>query len=293
METGDEQDSVELPGADALAPGQASALLCKRDARVVAIIGPVNSGKTSLIASVYDLFQTGPIGPVEFSGSRTLHAFERACHDTRSASRRREPTTRRTPLGGVCFYHLEVAGGAARDGLGLLLGDRSGEEYKELAEDVLTASAYCELARADAVTVLVDGERLLDDVTRHDVRSEVVLTLQALHDGDAGAGGWRLALVLTKVDALRASDAGERAEKDFERLDADVRVRFGDWLAGVEAFRVAASPKTKGVRRGLGVDGLLEFWLKPRANVPPGVERVRRVFDRAFARVQPVNDGAE
>ena len=40
---------------------------------------------------------------------------------------------------------------------------------------------------------------------RHNVRSEIVLMLQALHDGDALRVGSRLALVLTKLDAVQDS----------------------------------------------------------------------------------------
>ena len=73
---------------------------------------------------------------IEFSRSRTLHAFESRLPRTRV--RRRdgsEPDMNRTPLGGVRFYHLEIGGGAAGDGLALIMGDRSGEEYREIADD--------------------------------------------------------------------------------------------------------------------------------------------------------------
>ena len=113
--------SVPLISADALTPPQASGVLRATQARVVAVLGPLNSGKTSLIASLYGLFLGGPVNGIAFARSRTLHAFERASHDARSASRRAEPTMTRTPRGGVRFFHLELRGTHGGDTLALAL----------------------------------------------------------------------------------------------------------------------------------------------------------------------------
>src|SRR5262245_32414621 len=59
--------SVQLPLAGTLTRSQAAGVLRASDTRVVAVIGPTDSGKTSLIASVYELFQTGPVGDLRFS----------------------------------------------------------------------------------------------------------------------------------------------------------------------------------------------------------------------------------
>ena len=83
-----EVEGIRLPGADMLIVSDAGKLLRAREARVVAIIGSNEAGKTSLIASLYDLFQEGKISEVEYARSVTLHAFEHACHDARAASRR-------------------------------------------------------------------------------------------------------------------------------------------------------------------------------------------------------------
>lgn len=285
-----ENTSVGLPGADTLAPGEASAVLCAWDARILAIAGPVNSGKTSLIAGLYDLFQRGPLGDMAFAGSRTLHGFERACHDARSASRREVPAMERTARGGVRFYHLQVAGGSAGGGVALLFGDRSGEEYEDLAEDVAIAQHFCEVTRADSLTILVDGDRLRQSSTRHEVRSEVLFLLQALRDGDAVRGPLRVALVLTKLDAVKASVAPERADGDFETLVRDVRDRFAEMLAVVEPFRIAASPKTNVVQRGTGLEALLRFWVKGRRHPLRGATP-RVELTRAFARLPVTTAG--
>ena len=287
-----QQTTVVLPGADALTPVEASGVLGAGDARVVGLLGPVNSGKTSLIASLYDLFQEDRVGQLGFARSRTLHAFERACHDARSASRREHPSTNRTARGDVRFYHLGIAGEAAAGEVALLLGDRSGEEYEELTNEISSAADFCELRRADSLSILVDGERLVDAATRHVVYNEALLLLQALHDSGHVRRGLQLAVVLTKLDVVKASTVTERAEGDYVRLVAQLRRLFGHFFAGIEPFRIAASPKTRELTRGAGVAQLLSFWLTRRENRTDLAVATDPV-ERAFGRLTPVDDSSE
>lgn len=278
---------LRLPGADTLTLEEASKLLRKRDARVIAIIGPKDSGKTSLIASLYDLFQEGAVGGAEYARSDTLHAFELACHDARAASRRSEPDMERTPLGEVKFYHLDLAGGVAGAGLTLLLGDRAGEEYRLAADDAAGLTSFPEIARADTLTMLVDGQRLLDAGARHNLRSEIMMILQALLDGGALRDGQRLVLVLTKFDVIQGSPNRERAEGDFRSLLAQVQRVFSTTFSQIDSCIVAASPKTAAVARGIGVVDMLTFWVIGAA--PPAVSRpVVPASPRAFSRLTVV-----
>jgi len=280
---------IALPTADTLTPAEASNVLRGGDSRVVAIIGQTDSGKTSLIASLYDLFQDGPVAEIEFARSQTLHAFEYTCHDARAASRRGAPHIDRTPLGEVRFYHLDVGGGAAGERLSLVLGDRAGEEYRKLADDPSVATTLNELARADSMTILVDGERLTDSGERHNLHSEIILMLQGLRDGRALRVGLPLAVVLTKLDAVRASPNGERATRDFDALLAELRRLFGDLVSEVRAFQIAASPKVDNVRRGIGVPELLLFWIGSTVG-PVETESPSPNFERAFARLKPLDE---
>ena len=129
------QLAVVLRSAQKLSLIDAEAILRQYSARVIAIVGPYDAGKTSLVAGLYDLFQSGPIQSIKFSGSVTLHALERACHDARAASERTVPDSERTPLGDVQFYHLGMVDGADGTRSALLLGDRAGEEYRSAAND--------------------------------------------------------------------------------------------------------------------------------------------------------------
>ena len=285
-EKSSESSSIGLPGADTLTPAEASRLLRRSDARIIAIIGPRDAGKTSLIASLYDLFQEGPVLEIGYAQSQTLQAFERACHDARAVSRRNAPHIYRTPLSGVRFYHLDLGGGSAGHRLALILGDRAGEEYQGVADDASVAMTFPEVRRADSLTVLVDGQRLLDSGARHNLRSEIRMILQGFVDGGAVRVGQRLALVLTKSDLVRDSSQMARAMGDFASLKNNIQQIFGSVFSVIQLFETAASPKTDAVRRGTGVPELLEFWLEPSRPVNMSLP-TRPASARAFARVVP------
>lgn len=282
-------EGVRLPSADTLTVADTARLLRAGDARIIAIIGPSDAGKTSLIASLYDLFQDGPVSGVEYARSLTLHAFEHTCHDARAASRRNVPHINRTPRGEVRFYHLDLGGGLAGDALTLAMGDRAGEEYRSAADDASVVTAFPEVRRADTLTLLVDGERLLDTGARHNLRSEITMMLQALVDGGAVQVGQRLALVLTKMDLVLASPTRARAEGDFTSLLASLERLFGHVFSAIQALKIAASPKTDALPRGTGVPDLLAFWLEPAAAAPTQ-SPPRPVFTRAFARLRSLDE---
>jgi len=278
------REMVSLPHADRLKPYEARDLLPRARGHVIAIVGPHDSGKTSLIASLYDQLQDGPIGPFAFRSSQTLHAFEKACHDARIASQRGTPHSERTKRGEVRFFHLGLL---ASEPLNLLLGDRAGEEYREAGDDTTLAAEFIEVKRADVVTLLVDGKRLAHDGHRHNAREEMLLILQALNDAEIVPKGVRLAIVLTKIDAVRASPNAKRVEADLATVVARLSAHFADRFAKVEVFCVAASPTDPGVDRGTGIPELLRFWLEdasPAAQVNPA----QGVSERVIARLTEV-----
>lgn len=279
---------VAMPVSTSLTVEEADEILKSTESRVIAIAGPHDAGKTSLIAGLYDMFQLGPVGRVAFGQSLSLHAFELAAHDSRAASRRESPDTERTPRSEVRFYHLMLVDTGSGVGPAVLLGDRAGEEYLETRSNPDSAQSFPELSRADVLTMLVDGQRMLDVGPRHNVRSEIRQTLKAFVDAGVVRPSQRLAIVLTKLDMIRKSErAGPRALTDFEGIVSSMRTAYATAFAAIEPFIIAAQPKSDGAKRGEGVADLLAYWMaeplryKPVAmaiDVPPA--------DRYFAKIQ-------
>lgn len=276
--------TVRLPRGTALNCEGASEVLSRsKEARVVAVIGPTASGKTSLIAGVYELFQRGAVGDIHFSRSETLYSFEQICHDARSVSRRNKPHAVRTLVGEVTFFHLEIACG--NQPISILLADRSGEEYRSATDDIVLVEDFLEIARADSISILVDGEKLLDS-TRHNMTSDLKMLLQALKDGNGLINSPSLGIVLTKLDAVLSSDQRDDGMRVFEKLVREITKRFEDSFARIDEFKVAASPKEPSAVKGSGLDELLTFWMRRRRVVRTNSEN-KLVPSRAFGRLRP------
>jgi hypothetical protein len=279
-------EGIALSPGERLALEEAPEILRARETRVVAVIGPRDSGKTSLTAGLYALFLDGPVGGWAFAGGTTLRAFEIACHDARAVSARQAPHFERTPRGPAGLYQLTLSPRPGAPLVDLLIADRAGEEYLEVTDDASASQELPELPRADVITLLVDGKRLLDVRERHNLQADLALILQAMHDGDALREGQRLAIALTKHDAFDGSPQRERAERDFDQFVARTRNQFSGSFSMIESFRLAASPDTDAARRGTGLAELLGSWMRPltpaAVAMPPPLAPVR-----AFGRLLP------
>lgn len=273
-------DGVHLPDGLALEAGGANRVMGVLPTRMIGVIGAYDSGKTCVIAGIYDLFQIGSVSKSMFAGSSTLHGLEMICHNARVASHRKEPHSPRTNRGEVRFYHFDVLRDEALETL--LVADRSGEEYEEVADLAANASSMFELRRADVITILVDGCRLCSPEHRADAIGAIPLIVRGMVENGAFARRPDLAIVLTKDDDVQASPKKDRAMEDFKAIAAGIRDNFGSHFRELRTFVTCASPKDPNAERGAGLADLLDFWSAPTA---PAIGEIRgyssgRMFDR-------------
>lgn len=286
--------AIPLPLGEALDRADASALQRRRVSRAIGVVGPQFAGKTSLIASVYEILQEGGAAGYTFAGSSTLIGFEMICHDARAASRRAEPHTERTTVGAdATFFHLDLGSGEPAAITSLFIGDRSGEDYLATTDELSNAAGFFELHRADVVTLLVNGEQLADPKLRHEVKASTPQLVDALIEAGSITARQRLAIVLTKKDAVTDSPHAARVHVDFDEMVAGIGRRHGNQVADVASFVVAASPRNaNAVKRGEGVDALVAYWMQPvviETLPPPGAVEMTRMIDRI---VDDVEDDA-
>ena len=250
---------VKIDRAEAFNLHETATLLSARPAAVVSIVGPVGAGKTSLIASAYDLFQTGRLDDLYFAESRTLLGFEKISHPARASSEASEVVMERTDNApDPFFYHLCLRHrGSLRD---VLIADRSGELYERVSDQPSYARDLIELTQAWAITVLIDGEAMCQPLRRHEILAEARQFLSSITHAEALSPSARLIFVLTKTDLVDASDNAAHLRAAFEALVTDVETKHGKALGQVRlgqvsnAMEIAASPQIKGVERGLGVE---------------------------------------
>lgn len=250
-------DGIQLSPSTKLNSRSANSVLSKRNTKLIAIVGPRSSGKTSLIAGLYEMFQRGAVGRFTFCGSETLHAFERSCHDARSSSRRQAPDMERTSRNDLGFYHLDIMTEGEMEVVSLLLSDRAGEEYQDASDDVSNANSFSEIRCCSAILLLIDAARLLDAGMRHNLRNDVQMIVQALVDARSINRSIHLNLVLTKDDLVQGANVEARVNDDFHQLVESMTNLFSKHFAGISVFRVAASPASNAIERGAGLESLL------------------------------------
>lgn len=193
----------------------------------------------------------------------------------------------RTPLGEARFYHFDLCPLAGGDILSLLIADRAGEDYLKVASEVANAEPLFEVGRADTLTLLVDGKRLINSKMRHNVRAEIEGIVQGLSESNTFNGRQRLAIALTKNDEVRISEHKKAAESAFDQIVVNIRTKFAAHFAEIEVFVTAASPKKVGATRGEGLQELLSYWLKPI--VVPAVQSIVTVGSRDFDRLKELD----
>lgn len=110
---------VELSGGGVLSAADADAVTLRSRTQLVVLAGAEGSGKTTVLASIYERLNRGPFAGVQFAGSRSLLGFEEICHLNRLASGGAQPDTQRTiPAEEASYYHLALKGtedGARRE----------------------------------------------------------------------------------------------------------------------------------------------------------------------------------
>ena len=258
---------VHLGGEDYLSIPEASLLLKARSAPIIAFLGPVGAGKTSLIAEVYDAFQYKTYKSLAFAGSRTLIAFERICHKVRAASRAHAPTQDRSEIrDDPFFFHLTTRVDNTGRPIDILLADRSGETYRAMADTPTIAAECLELRRAATFNILVDGARLCDPVQRASALIECSQTLQTLAMSGILAQDVSVNLVMTKLDLVDVHENKTRARGDFESLCGRSLARYGGSVARIDSFKIAACPQNNKHLKGYGVEALVKSWV---ATEPP------------------------
>src|SRR5437660_50697 len=70
---------IDLPQGKELSDLAALDLAKSRSVQWIVLAGPVDSGKTTLLTSLYELFQWRRVEGYAFAGSNTLPAFEERC----------------------------------------------------------------------------------------------------------------------------------------------------------------------------------------------------------------------
>lgn len=284
-----EPGSVHFWSGNALLPTDVIGLPFSRPPQVVILAGDSDAGKTTLLASIYELFRDGPVGGTVFGGSRTLRAFEERCHDARVKSGRTDPTTLHTPLSNTpSFLHLNLhCPDTSRERVDLLISDVNGERYSRAASSAAECCLLEELKRADQIVLLLDGERLVDRARRQKVLQGSQTFIRRALECEMITEHSRLEIVTSKWDLI-ARCVDQEASNFIRHIETTLRLVVNDRIERLTFDKIAARPDSKpDLGFAFGIPGLISRWLGEgcksfRSPTPPKGEPAAR--QREFAR---------
>ncbi len=293
LDTSEQTPSLTLPidkfklfsGQD-LAIDELNLITHKYRSNLVVIVGEADCGKTTLLSSIFDLFQIGKFPGFQFAGSLTSIGFEKKCHLSRESSKARVAETDRTNTRSFKFLHLAVkpTDKVSESAVHLLLSDVGGERFREAT----SSSSYMRelelLRHADHIAFLIDGEKLADKLQKTAVIANAHSFVKRAIDVGVFDSSTEITIVISKCDAL--PDAGGFDLQEV--LVAPFEQKFGSQLGRLEFLKVAARPRIFSEERpfGFGLAPLLSGWVEQRVRWAEKLPREIIKHTRSFETYQ-------
>ena len=271
------QDKYQINSGEALNSSDIYRIAAKESTRMIVLVGPVASGKTTMETSLYQLFQNSPVNDFCFAGSYSLQGFEQRAFYTRIKSKGNEPTTQRTSLeDNQAFLHIRLWNRNNNVISNLILADISGEAFTNHIGQVDEAKiSFPFIERADYVVGIIDGEKLCNKKTRNSIVSEMIEMIRTFGDAELITDGCVLQIVFSKFDLFSKV---ENHDLILEKIKQQIVARLSELFMDIECYNVAAMPSTiDEFSVGYGLEDLLQGWV--RKHVRKSSRKMEEPFD--------------
>lgn len=233
--------------------------------RVIVLAGPNDSGKTTLLTSIYEHFLKEPLAGYLFAGSETLRAFEYRCHLSRAESQRDTEDTERTKSNSEqTMLHLCVRDSSLKKKAEqILLSDIRGELFVQ----AMNSKADCErikiLKRADHVCIVVDGAKVADLSCRNQASIAAKQTIRSFVESDMIRADTRIDVIFTKDDLIKLTDEQFKTTEFLKEIENDIVQKYEAKVRRIRFLRIAARPG-KGLH-SFGLAELFKTWVEEYA----------------------------
>lgn len=238
-----------------------------KPARLIVSAGPVECGKTTLITTLYELFQKDSVSGHIFKGSQTLQSFELKCHLGRPDSGNDESDSERTLYKGPNPFYLHLCVSSEKDAarpIDFLFTDVSGEMFEHATNSTTECKEFLFLKRATHFLLMLDSEKAFFADKWSMVISAKTL-LQSCLDSNMLSDFCTVNVVWTKYDYFEAAPPADKKEnQEFINVVENIfRHEFGPRLKRLIFSTVAARPKrAKHLGLGKGVPELFQDWIE-------------------------------
>lgn len=260
------KDKYQTYSGEALNSREIYGIAAKESTKMIVLVGPVASGKTTMETSLYQLFQNSPVNDFYFAGSYSLQGFEQRSFYTRIKSKGNEPKTQRTSLeDGQAFLHIRLWNKGNNVISNLILADISGEAFTNhigQIEDVKISFPFIE--RADYIVGILDGEKLCNRKTRNSTVSEMVEMIRTFWDAELITDGCALQIIFSKYDIFSKV---EDHDSILKKINQQIAARLSELFTDIEYYNVAAMPNTVDeFHVGYGLVDLLRGWVRKQSS---------------------------
>lgn len=228
---------------------------------LVIILGDLDSGKTTLLATIFDLLQIGQLPKYSFAGSLTQKGFEIRSHRSRMASGKTTPDTERTKALEFRILHIALKSIETSQLKHFLLSDISGETIKlSRSSASIMKEQLAIVKQAEHVIYVIDGENLAGP-KRIATMMDAELFIRMAIDNGIFNDETVLNILISKWDFL----------VNLEKFDLETVVikkienKFSNSLQEINFRKIASRPaevNTIEMDLGYGVEELIDDFMK-------------------------------
>lgn len=255
-------NNYKLPSGDALNEEELYLLSAKKDTRIIYVLGPVGSGKTTFETMLYECFLKKIDDDLMFAGSETLLGFEERLNYLRVVSGNSDAKMERTYVKERrCFLQLNLLNKQKDENYSIVFSDISGEVFERCSSNKTNLEEDLKnLDVAQNIVLFMDGSALLDKSKRHGAVSKIRNFLLTLKSSELYSENCHVDIVISKNDIIY-----EKTNKEKDAFIENIDKKFDDLKDKfiIKFFRIEAlnGSKIKDDKKSTSLVELLKYWL--------------------------------
>lgn len=227
-------DDYILSSGQALNENELYQLTARTKTRIIYVLGPVGSGKTTFESMLYAFFLKNIDQNFLFAGSETLVGFEERLNNLRTKSGNSNAQMERTNKSELrCFLHLNLLDLNLNCYHNIVFSDMSGETFENCNSNRSNMEQdlpYLDIAQN--VVLFMDGETLLDKSERHGSVMKIKSFLKTFKSSKLYNKKTNIDIIISKNDIIYEKTRQERndfidhIEKQFDAFVEDFNINF-------------------------------------------------------------------
>lgn len=230
---------------------------------IIILAGKAESGKTTLLATLYELFLNGPYLDYSFCGSKTLIGFEKRAFLSRIDCGLDQPDTERTkPDYDQKLLHLVVRKtDLSEPKCNLLFTDISGEIFTRALHSFDEIKKLNLIPRADHLVIAIDGDKISNLTSRHETISTSSKLLRACIESKMINENKFVDIIFTKYDIVLSDGADNNTDAYIDHEISSFKNKYESKVGRLRFFKVAARPTKGELKQGYGLEHLFLSWV--------------------------------